>query len=113
MRVRVVVRAEDSPRPASGHVAERHRAQRPAASPGRGSSHGVDAEQGPYRSARGVLLRGAGVQRLVHVRAARAVHREYRRVRRAFILFILAANVRRVLSDRSGYILLLYEIFVT
>jgi len=80
MRVRVVVRAKDSPRPASGHVEERDRAQRPAAGPGRRRSHGVDTQQGPDRSARGVFLRGTRVQRLVHVRTACEVHREYLRI---------------------------------
>lgn len=76
MRVRAVVRAEDAPRPARGHAEERDRAQRPAAGPGRGPADGVGAQQGPDRSARGVLLRGTRLQRLVHVRTTGQIHRE-------------------------------------
>lgn len=76
MRVRVVVRAEDAPGPARGHAEERDRAQRPAAGPGAGPAAGMGAQQGPDRPARGVFLRGTRVQRVVHVRAARQIHRE-------------------------------------
>lgn len=76
MCVRVVVCVENASRPAGGHAKERDGAQRPTASPGRGSSDGVGAQQGPHRPSRSVFLRRTRVQRLVHVRTARQVHRK-------------------------------------
>lgn len=76
MRVRVVVCVENAPGPASGHAEERDRTERPAAGPGRRSSNGMDTQQGPNGSARGVFLRGTRVQRVVHVRTAREIHCE-------------------------------------
>lgn len=77
MRVRAVVRAEDTPRPARGHAEKRDRAQGPAAGSGRRPADGMGAQQGPDRPARGVLLRGTRMQRLVHFRTTGQIHREY------------------------------------
>lgn len=76
LRIGAVVCAENAPGPARGHAKERYGAQGPAAGPGTGPAAGVGAQQGPHGPASGVLLRGARVQRLVHVRAVRQVHCE-------------------------------------
>lgn len=76
LRVGAVVRVEDPPRPASGDPEERDRAQRPTTGSGSGPTDGLGAQQGPDGPAPGVLLRWARVQRLVHVRTVREIHRK-------------------------------------